>query len=88
MCGLIAILDWREGGWDSSLEATRAVDRGLKRMAYRGLPGRSLIVREGNTIIGHTRLPIISLDERYDQPMEVRGTVGAFVGEIFNYKTD
>lgn len=86
MCGLIAILDWNAGGWSSSLEATKAVDKGLKRMAYRGLPGRSLVIREGNTIIGHTRLPIINLDTSADQPMVVNGTVGAFVGEIFNYR--
>lgn len=86
MCGLIAILDWEAGGWSSSLEATRAVDRGLKRMVYRGLPGRSLIVQIGKTIIGHTRLPIINLDSRFDQPYEKGGTVGAYIGEVFNYK--
>jgi asparagine synthase (glutamine-hydrolysing) len=86
MCGLIAILDWEAGGWGSSLAATKAVKKGLDRMSYRGLPGRSIIIQEGKTIIGHTRLPIISSDGQFDQPMQIDWTVGAFVGEIFNYK--
>lgn len=86
MCGLIAILDWQQGGWASSLEATKAVKKGLDRMAYRGLPGRSMVFQQGKTIIGHVRLPIISMDEDYDQPQEYMGTLGAFVGEIFNYQ--
>ena len=86
MCGLIAILDWEDGGWISSLEATKAVKKGLDRMSYRGLPGRSIVVQDGKTIIGHTRLPIISMDSEFDQPQEVFGVLGAFVGEIFNYK--
>lgn len=86
MCGLVSILDWKAGDWGLSLYATRAVDRGLKAMAHRGLPGRSLVVQEGNTILGHTRLPIINLDKYFDQPFERGGTVGVFVGEIFNYK--
>lgn len=87
MCGLIAILDWVDGGWASSLEATRAVKAGLDRMSYRGLPGRSIVVQQGRTIIGHTRLPIISSDSYFDQPQEFMGVVGAFVGEIFNYES-
>jgi asparagine synthase (glutamine-hydrolysing) len=86
MCGLITILDWDAGGWGSSLEATRAVNRGLKQMHYRGLPGRSLVIQQGKTILGHTRLPIISMAEEFDQPMEREGIIGAFVGEIFNYQ--
>jgi asparagine synthase (glutamine-hydrolysing) len=86
MCGLIAILDWEAGGWGSSLAATRAVKKGLDRMSYRGLPGRSMIVQEGKAILGHTRLPIINISEEFDQPYERGGTVGVYVGEIFNYK--
>src|SRR5580658_9755607 len=84
MCGLISILDWQAGKWDSSLQATKAVQRGIKAMAYRGL--RSSVIQHYNTIMGHVRLPIINLSEEADQPMEENGTIGMFVGEIFNYK--
>lgn len=85
MCGLIAILNWEDGSWPSSLEATKAVHRGLQRMHYRGTQ-LGIIVQEDQTILGHVRLPIINLSDKASQPMQVGGTVGVFVGEIFNYE--
>lgn len=85
MCGLIAILDRHAGGWDRH-SAEEAVERGLKFLEYRGLPGRSAIVERGGATLGHVRLPIIDLSTNGDQPMNVGDSTLAFVGEIFNFQ--
>ncbi|GAC1502759.1 MAG: hypothetical protein NVS1B10_07600 [Candidatus Saccharimonadales bacterium] len=54
-------------------------------MHYRGLE-EPKIVQEGAVILGHTRLPIINLGRAGNQPMQIDGVIGAFVGEILNYK--
>jgi asparagine synthase (glutamine-hydrolysing) len=85
MCGLIAILNRKAGGWDTA-SAEKAMDRGLKFMAHRGLPGRSGFVHHKEATIGHVRLPIIDLSTESDQPYHYEESVYAFVGEIFNYQ--
>jgi asparagine synthase (glutamine-hydrolysing) len=86
MCGLITILNWKAGKWDSEKKAAKAVQRGLDRMDYRGLAGRSGIEVVGRVVLGHVRLPIINLDTSADQPMLVENTFITFTGEIFNYQ--
>jgi asparagine synthase (glutamine-hydrolysing) len=87
MCGLAAILDWQQGGWASKDEAQIAVHKALMVMRHRGIPGATVSIKTwGNTILGHIRLPIIDINPRSDQPMVREGTMGVFVGEIFNYK--
>lgn len=87
MCGLAAILDWERAGLASKEDAIQAVMRALKAMKHRGHPDwQPRIITYKNSVIGHIRLPIIDLDHRSDQPMIRDGTVGAFVGEIFNFK--
>lgn len=85
MCGLITILDWRAGGWGTQKEAEKGVNRGLKQMAYRGLPDRWHTEIIKRTILGHVRLPLVNLSSTADQPMLVENTFVTFTGEIFNW---
>ena len=85
MCGLIAILNRHSGGWSRG-SAEAAIDRGLKFLEHRGLPGRSAVMERGGATLGHVRLPIIDLSTDWDQPLNVGNSTLAFVGEIFNFQ--
>lgn len=65
------------------------VDRCLDLMARRGPDGRGVhraVTPSGaNLLLLHTRLSIIDLDPRSDQPMERDGSVLVLNGEIYNY---
>ena len=85
MCGLIAILNRHAGGWTRG-SAEAAIDRGLKFLDHRGLPGRSAVMERGGATLGHVRLPIIDLSTGWDQPLNFGESTLAFVGEIFNFQ--
>jgi asparagine synthase (glutamine-hydrolysing) len=65
------------------------VDAALSRLACRG-PDASGTSREafgrGTIELIHTRLSIIDLDPRSDQPFSLQGCTLAFNGEIYNYR--
>lgn len=82
MCGINLIL----GGTNRDLEKITAMNEAI---SHRGLPGRSTITSyfDDRIWLGHIRLPIQGLSEDYDQPMSFRNLDGAFVGEIFNFRS-
>ena len=55
---------------------------------HRGLPGMEYEFEFRGFGIGHVRLPILGLDDRYNQPYETQcgDWTFAFNGELFNYK--
>ena len=55
------------------------------RMAHRGPDGQG-VWHDGHAGFAHTRLAIIDLDERSDQPMHLGPLHLAFNGEIYNYR--
>lgn len=60
------------------------IDSMFKTLEKRGPDSQGMYKR--GFIIGHTRLSIIDVDERSNQPMISKGCVVAFNGEIYNYK--
>ena len=83
MCGLAGIV--RAAG---GVPAEEAVSRSLAALAHRG-PDARRMWQEGPCTLLHTRLRVIDLAERSDQPM-VRGrgqdVAMAYNGEIYNYR--
>lgn len=71
MCGIV-------GGFAS-------VERGVQALAHRGRDANGMI-QCGKLWLGHTRLSIIDLDERSNQPFIYGSIALVFNGEIWNYK--
>ena len=72
-------------GWIASL--TCDVGPGLALLQHRGIRSRKVNTRCGASV-GHVRLPIVGLDERWDQPWQ-EGTGSrtlVFSGEILNFR--
>lgn len=78
MCGIVASIAGNEMfGPD--------VSAGVMASAHRG-PDASGVVTVGGVTLGHTRLAIVDLDSRSDQPFRFGRTTVSFNGEIWNYK--
>ena len=60
------------------------IDKMFKTIERRGPDAQGLYKRD--FIIGHSRLSIIDTNERSNQPMNIKGYVVSFNGEIYNYK--
>jgi asparagine synthase (glutamine-hydrolysing) len=74
MCGILGA-NFISNGFNSALHLLKS----------RG-PDNIDIATHKNNQFGHTRLSIIDLDARSNQPMEFDGIVIVFNGEIYNYK--
>ena len=57
----------------------------LKMLTHRG-PDNQNFLKVNDVFLGHTRLSIIDLDERSNQPMRKSNLTITFNGEIYNYK--
>ena len=57
----------------------------LSFLKDRGPDHRGILFKNGMTF-GHTRLSIIDLEERSNQPMEIEDYIIVFNGEIYNYE--
>jgi asparagine synthase (glutamine-hydrolysing) len=73
MCGII-------GGWCQNIE------KGVESLVHRG-PDAQKIISLDNLQLGHTRLSILDVNTRSDQPFKYGNTYIVFNGEIWNYKT-
>ena len=71
MCGIV-------GGWHPK------VQEGVDALAHRG-PDAQAVLKLGNLTLGHTRLAILDLDPRSNQPFTYRDVTAVFNGEIWNY---
>ena len=79
MCGIFASNDPLV-----SLEHNKLLDKHLK---FRGPDVQSNIIKHKNWLIYHSRLAVIGLSKKYNQPYKCPdGSLLLFNGEIFNYK--
>ncbi|MEM1142996.1 MAG: asparagine synthase (glutamine-hydrolyzing) [Pseudomonadota bacterium] len=80
MCGLLAV--WSKGG----VEPIR-FDRALAVLDHRGPDDRSSSLYDHDRLaLGHTRLSILDLSERANQPMTSGPLSVVFNGEIYNFQ--
>lgn len=61
------------------------IERGIQALLHRG-PDAQGIITKGNISLGHTRLAILDLDPRSNQPFIYGSTTLVFNGEIWNYQ--
>lgn len=84
MCGIAGRVHPRGPGISAPMEA-----QVLEALSHRGPDARGCW-RHGDVTFLHTRLRILDLSERADQPMLVcrgnRSVVGVFNGEIYNFQ--
>jgi asparagine synthase (glutamine-hydrolysing) len=73
MCGIA-------GGWGDPDE------RGVAALHHRGPDARALVADPGAPWLGHTRLAILDLDSRSDQPFRRGGVLLAYNGELWNFR--
>ena len=75
MCGIVGTL----GG------VLPRVEVGIRALTHRGPDASGSVVR-GDVILGHTRLSILDVDERSNQPFLYRNVALTYNGELWNYK--
>ena len=81
MCGILGYI--AKDGID---EVKGKFDSALRLLSHRGLDFCKSI-QYNNVLLGHTRLAILDLDSRSNQPMDFRDKYTlVFNGEIYNYK--
>jgi len=81
MCGIAGYIGKKQIG-------QVAIDKTLSLMKNRGpdfQDSRSFIANNSNIYLLHSRLSIIDLEERSNQPFSVNGCTLVFNGEIYNY---
>lgn len=76
MCGVIAAF---------GKGARERVERAIPKLRHRG-PDAEGVVVIGDVALGHTRLAILDLDRRSDQPFRVGDLVLSYNGELWNYR--
>ena len=75
MCGVLA-----------TVGADRATfDRAFALIEHRGVRHRVYDCPKG-VLVGHARLPIVGLDDAYDQPFHVENWTAGYVGEILDFR--
>lgn len=72
MCGIV-------GGF------TPAIEAGVNALTHRG-PDAQACLQVGTLIFGHTRLAILDLDARSNQPFQRDGLTLVYNGELWNYQ--
>lgn len=81
MCGILGLVTLGD-----SQETKEKFSHALSLLAHRG-PDFASFVQDKNIFLGHTRLSIIDLDARSNQPMRYQDKYAlVFNGEIYNYK--
>jgi len=80
MCGIFGI-QYRNG----EKPDLKTCAQSIKQLEIRG-PDNTGTYSHHNTLLAHTRLSILDLHERSNQPMKYKDLVITFNGEIYNYK--
>ncbi|MDQ3098633.1 MAG: asparagine synthase (glutamine-hydrolyzing) [bacterium] len=81
MCGIVAMFNPQDQISESNLQKVtlRLNHRGPDAHGYK-------IYANGRLGIGHTRLSLVDLSSKADQPLEIDNYAISFNGEIYNYK--
>jgi asparagine synthase (glutamine-hydrolysing) len=79
MCGINIL-------FNSDPEAASQILRMNEDLSHRGLRKKVRSYFGGRVMLGHVRLPIQGLSDRWDHPQSWMQWDGAFVGEVFNFK--
>ncbi len=80
MCGINGIINSNQSGLEETVQSMNEV------LVNRGPDGQGTF-RNGNAVLGHTRLAIVDVDNREaDQPMENDNYVLTFNGEVYNHR--
>ncbi len=78
MCGILGL-------FDSEKIQTSKFESLLSHLYHRGPDFQSAFQINTQTIFGHTRLSIIDLDQRSNQPFSIEGYIITYNGEVYNY---
>ena len=79
MCGIIGYIG-------NNIPNENKIEESLDSIKHRGPDNASFLKINENVVLGHTRLSIIDLDVRSNQPMVNNDHTIVFNGEIFNFK--
>ena len=79
MCGIIGYIG-------NNIPNENKIEESLDSIKHRGPDNASFLKINENVVLGHTRLSIIDLDVRSNQPMVNNDYTIVFNGEIFNFK--
>lgn len=82
MCGIAGIIDKKDKL--SHVNKTKIVDDMLHIMKHRGGDAKGIITREAVSM-GHTRLSIVDMTSRANQPISDNNWTLSFNGEIYNH---
>lgn len=78
MCGIL-YLNW--------IPSKKVISEMMETLKNRGPDNQDVCIDKKNEqVIGHTRLSIIDIDKRSNQPMDFHDCIISFNGEIYNYK--
>lgn len=80
MCGILGFIDPNLSQSEGDALARRMLDT----LYHRG-PDHSDFWRNGNMVLGHTRLSIIDLSDAADQPFHYQHWAMIYNGEVYNY---
>ena len=80
MCGILGYIGERKIKEKLKIEA-------LNSIRHRGPDNHQIINFSNNYFLGHTRLSIIDLEDRSNQPFKYKDYYLTYNGEIFNYKS-
>lgn len=81
MCGILAIY----GKSVTNLFSKQHLDNQIKKVKHRG-PDNINSIYLDDTYLAHSRLSILDLDDRSNQPFLCDGYIMVYNGEVFNYK--
>ena len=81
MCGILAVC----GNGLADLFSKQHLDNQIKKVRHRGPDNINSICLD-DTYLAHSRLSIVDLDDRSNQPFRCDGYIMVYNGEVFNYK--
>ena len=79
MCGILGFVG-------DNLPSKDQIEKSLEKISHRGPDNREYKIIDRNCFLGHTRLSIIDLDIRSNQPFSIDNYHISFNGEIFNFQ--
>jgi len=79
MCGILGFIG-------EDLPSKTKIENSLNKISHRGPDNKEYKIIDDNCFLGHTRLSIIDLETRSNQPFSLDGYYISYNGEIFNFQ--